>query len=304
MTVAVAAVAMASTLTACGPGGEETDSSNGVASTSAEAFGVETVPEVAKLVPADLKGKTLTNGIYNNYPPEYFVEDGQLKGVQVDLTNAVAATAGLKIRHSPVGSFDSLIPGMVSGRYDFSSGDFGITKERVAQADFVSHWDMGTSFLTKKGSDISIERDTDICGLEAGVEKGSYYVEQIEALNDECTAAGLESVDLTTFPSDVDALLAVGTGRIEVTGGTTDWVAYVSQEQGNQFEVGSLEYEPVPLGFGFPKDSQLVKVFQAALQEMIRNGVYQKVLEKWDLQDSAYSKPESVRINPLTAAQE
>lgn len=295
-------LALSAGLTGCSAGGS--DQGTDGTSNADESFGAKPVPAVQELVPSDLKGKELKNGIYNNYPPEYFMEGDKLVGVQIDLTNAVAATAGLKVNLIPVGSFDALIPGMASGRYDFSSGDFGITAERIEQADFVSHWDMGTSFVTTKESGIIIEADTDLCGKRVGVEKGSYYVDQVEAINDECTRASLDAIDLKAFPSDIDALLAVKSGRIDVTGGTSDYVAYVAKEQGEEFVVSPLEYEPVPLGFGFPKGSPLAKVIQAATQEIIRNGVYAKVLKKWDLEDVGYTDPANVRINPTVPAEE
>jgi polar amino acid transport system substrate-binding protein len=57
--------------------------------------------------------------------------------------------------NSSVGSFDSLIPGVVSGRFDMLTADLGVTEDRLEQVDFVTEFQVATAFAVKEGSDIT-----------------------------------------------------------------------------------------------------------------------------------------------------
>ena len=48
---------------------------------------------------------------------------------------------------------------------------------------------------------------------------------------------------------------------------------------------------------GLPKDSDMAAPMQAAIQHLIENGTYEKVIVKWGLQDGAIK---TVPLNPTT----
>ena len=63
-------------------------------------------------------------------PNEFIAEDGQtIKGVSVDLGNAIAAKLGLQA-HFQAAPFDSIIPAVTSLKYDLGMSAFTDTKER------------------------------------------------------------------------------------------------------------------------------------------------------------------------------
>jgi polar amino acid transport system substrate-binding protein len=134
-------------------------------------------------VPAQFTSKPVNNAIYNNFPPEEFLEGDTLVGIQPDIALALSEVMGVKMTNASVGGFDTLIPGVVSGRYDMSSGDFGVTADRLKQVDFVTEFPIGTGFAVKKGSSIKIEKAADLCGHSVGVQAGSYFIDQIEGAN-------------------------------------------------------------------------------------------------------------------------
>ena len=52
------------------------------------------------------------------------------------------------------------------------------------------------------------------------------------------------------------------------------------------------------IGIGLPKDSPMAKPIQAAVQELIANGTYGKILDKWGLQKGAIT---TSPINPTNS---
>lgn len=287
-------------LSACGS--SEADSSGSDAADQKNEWGLEPVDTVVALLPDDAKGSTLSNAVYNDYPPEMFLKDGKLAGIQVDLANAAAAVMGVKLENKAVGSFDSIIPGIVGKRYDLASSDFGVTDERIAQVDFVTVFDLGTSFAVKSGSDTGIDQRGDLCGLSVGVIAGSYFVPQVKDISKECVADGAPAVDLQTFPQQSAAVLAVANGRVDAIGASADVIAYTADQEAANVELTGLVVDPIPQAVAFPKGSELTEAWQAAVQELITNGVYAEIMDEWGVGDIAFTDPEHVKINETKAA--
>lgn len=289
----VAAGLVLTSLTACGAGSSKPEA------TSAEEFEVKSVASVADLVPDEFKNRTVTNAVYNDFPPEMFLQDGKLVGIQVDLVNAAAAVMDLDLKNVPVGSFDSIIPGLTGKRYDLSSSDFGVTEERIKQVDFVPVFDLGTSFAVNSDSDIVVEEPADLCGHSVAVIAGSYFVDQVEAIGVECESNGDEAIDLQTFPQQSAAVLAVSSGRVDLIGASADVIAYTADQEAANVDLTPYVHSPIPQAFAFQKGSGLVEPFQAAIQELITNGTYAEILEKWGLGDLAWTDPANVQVNNI-----
>ncbi|MEA5455663.1 ABC transporter substrate-binding protein [Sinomonas sp. JGH33] len=303
---AVAAVASLAALglSACSdPGSASNAGGAGTASASASGgsnvtttWGLKPVDSVAALVPAEFKDKTIQNGIYNDFAPQDFEENGQLVGIQPDIVLAMSEVMGVKVNNVSVGTFDSLIPGLSSGRYDVSSADFGVTKPRLGQVDFVSEFAVGTSFAAKTGSSITVNSETDLCGHTIGVLAGSYFIDQVNQASADCTKAGKSAITLQTYPDDGARILAVTNGRSELTATTTDAMAFVIKSQNVPLTLQKFVYEPLELGIALKKGSSLGPAMKAAMKEIISNGTYAKILKKWGVDSTAYTSPEKVTL--------
>ena len=254
------------------------------------------VESVAALVPEKFKTTPIQNGFYNDYPPQEFMEGDELVGIQADLVAEMAKVAGVQVENVSVGAFDSLIPGIVSGRYDMSSADFGVTVDRLKQVDFVTQFAIGTAFGVKQGSDITVSATTDLCGHSVGVQAGSYFIDQIKAANDECTKAGKQAIDLKTFPNDTARTQAAVNGRIDITATAQDALGYAIKSQGVPLVLQPYIYAPTEQGIIFPDGSELAPAMQAALQEIVKNGTYLEVLKKWGVESVAYTSPDQVLL--------
>jgi polar amino acid transport system substrate-binding protein len=300
--IALMAIAAVSTigLAGCGSNSSSGSKSSGKTNTGNTAAttssGLRPVASVAALVPDKFKNKPIKNAIYNDFPPEEFLQGSTLVGIQPDIALALSQVMGVKLDNVSVGSFDSLIPGVISGRYDMSSADFGVTVDRLKQVDFVTEFPIGTAFAVKKGSDIKIEKPTDLCGHSVGVQSGSYFIDQINGANKDCVAAGLAAIKLQTFPDDGARTLAIANGRIEVTATTEDALGYAIASQNVPLELQKFVYKPLEQAIVIPNDSKLGPAVEAAMKEIVTNGTYANILKKWGADSVAYSSPDQVKL--------
>jgi len=295
-------LALATTL-AIGCGSDDSKAPSGdqgsTASTApaSDASG-KVVQAVADLVPDDVKAEgKIDNAIYNDAAPQMFLEGGKLVGIQPDFAAAVSAVMGIEFNTVPVGSFDSIIPGLQGGRYDIAFSDFGITAEREKVVDLVVQFDLGTGFASKKGSGTTVAQASDLCGLRLGTLTGSYFLDQAKALSEQCRADGAEPIAIQAFPTQSTAVLAVTNGRTDLYASSSDQIAYVAKKEGAGVEAQSFAYEPIPQGIGLPESSPLGPAVQAAVRELIANGTYDEILAEWGLESSAVPA-ERIEIDP------
>ena len=87
--------------------------------------------------------------------------------------------------------------------------------------------------------------------------------------------------------------------------GSTAVSYFVAQSKGRTKVVGSYTDRSY-LGIGMPKGSDMAAPMQAALQHLIENGTYEKIIVKWGLQDGAIKDRAAqshdryeVRLQPL-----
>jgi polar amino acid transport system substrate-binding protein len=295
-TVAATAIAAVALAGCADPEDPDGTTSGGDDGSSAAPVGedLEVVEEVAALVPDEFKEAPIKNAIYNVYPPQEFMQGDTLVGIQPDLVAAMATVMGVEFDNAEIGNFDTLIPGVVSGRYDMSSADFGVTEDRLKEVDFVTEFQLGTAFAVKEGSGITVDSATDLCGHSVGVQSGSYFIDQLEEADAACDDAGEEPIDLQTFPDDGARVLALSNGRIEITATAQDAMAYAIDSESLPFELQSFVYAPLEQGIVIADGSDLGPAVQAAMQEIVENGTYLEILAKWGIGAAAYTSPDEV----------
>jgi polar amino acid transport system substrate-binding protein len=119
------------------------------ASTSSAAVtgGVDKAAE--GLVPANIKAKgTVIVAADASYAPNEFIgSDGHtVIGMDADLAKAIFPLLGLKVSIVNA-TFDTIIPGLSSGKFDVGMSSFTDTKVREKVVNFVDYFDAGTSFF-------------------------------------------------------------------------------------------------------------------------------------------------------------
>ncbi|MFC9063404.1 transporter substrate-binding domain-containing protein, partial [Streptomyces sp. NPDC057074] len=167
--VGAIAVAGALLLTGCGDQTENSDSGSDNQSSSGAPL--------ADKLPQSIRDKgTVKVGSDIAYAPVEFKDDsGKTVGIDPDLADALGKQLGVKFEFEN-GTFDTLITGLRSKRYDIAMSAMTDTKDRqegidsdtgkkVGQGvDFVDYFTAGVSIYTKKGDDQGIKTWSDLCG--------------------------------------------------------------------------------------------------------------------------------------------
>lgn len=210
------------------------------------------------------------------------------KGLDADLITALGKELGVPVTTANTG-FDTLIPGLAAKRYDFSVSAMLDSELREKQVDFVDFITDASGFLVKKGSTSSNLALADTCGMSIGAVKGS--VEQIYLTDQskKCTAAGKKAVDLQIFDQLQAGVLAVTAGRIDAMCGDQIQNLYLQVQPNAQVAASGAGIGVAPVGMAIQKDSKLVPLLQTALQQLMDDGSYTKILTKWGLEKSAVS---------------
>lgn len=247
--------------------------------------------EISAKLPADF-GDTLNDAIDLSSPPARLVdENGDPAGFDVDFSKLLAQKLGLESNVMNV-PFAQIIPGLAADRYHLSIDNFSRTPEREAQVDMVEYMygSGGIAFAAGNPNEID-ENLISLCGLHLGVLSGSYQESTtVPELNEECDAEGLEEATTTSYGSNNEAILALGSKRIDAWLGNGTVAAYAAAQQPNVFESATLEGTWTHDNITLPKGSPLTPIVAEAFQELIDEGTYMQVLEKWGIDKYALDK--------------
>jgi polar amino acid transport system substrate-binding protein len=283
---ALAATAALS-LTACG--GSSSSSDNPTLSQP----GASAAPLAAALPKAVRDAGVLKVGSDIAYAPvEFFKTDGKTAtGIDPDLGKALEAQLGIKLEFQN-GTFDGLITALRSKRIDIIMSAMSDTPARQKTIDFVDYFTAGTSILVKKGNPSKIKSLDDFCGKTIALQRGTTQDDVAKTQAATCQKAG-KPLTVLKFDRDTEALLQVKQGRAVADMNDFPVAAYNAKTSGggNDFEVVGEQIQAGPYGIGVRKeDTQLRDALQKALQALIDNGTYAKVLDTWNVKQGAVTK--------------
>ena len=295
-------VAMLFAGAACGTSdGSDDAASSDSGSKSSELTGydvssVQKDDDIAKLLPDYVtKDGKLTIGMDTSYAPaEFLAEDGKTPvGFDVDIAKALAQVFGLEA-DPETANFDSIIPS-VGSKYDIGISSFTVTKERLEAVDFVSHFDAGSAWAVKKGNPNKIDT-SDLCGKKVAVQTATMQETAANKMAKQCKADGKAEMDVISSKLQTDVTTNVVTGKADVFYADSPVAGYaISQTDGQLEALGEdvgVTKEAVAIKKG---DSDTAKAVQAAMQKLMDDGTYMKILKHWGVESGAVDKAE---INP------
>ena len=160
---AVAGVAVLLALSACSTtdtSANNADAGSKTSNTSDISEGVQPDPAAVALLPAAYKDKgELTVAMDLHYPPTTFLADDNKTpiGLNPDIARLVAKKLGLKLEFVNT-SFDTIIPGIEGGRYDFTATSMSPTPERLKVLDMIDYFNGGLSVAVAAGNPLGPEQ--------------------------------------------------------------------------------------------------------------------------------------------------
>ncbi|MFD6418252.1 ABC transporter substrate-binding protein [Streptomyces sp. NPDC060194] len=260
------------------------------------------VAELAALVPAEVRKRgTLRLGASADASPPlgfYATDDKTRIGTEIDIATLVADTLGLEIEFEAV-SWENLFVGLDSGKFDAVFSNVTVTEERKEKYDFATYRLDNLAFEAKKGADWKVDDYEDVSGRTIAVASGTNQEKILLDWSERNEKDGREGVDIKYFQKDTDYYLALQSGRIDAYLGPSPSAAYHVASAGQSEIIGNLsgggEEVQGKIAATTKKDSGLVKAYAGALDHVIEDGSYGKVLGRWGLTAEAVEKSE---INP------
>ncbi|MFF9024933.1 ABC transporter substrate-binding protein [Streptomyces eurythermus] len=292
---AVGAIAVAGALLLTGCGDQTKDKNKDSGSASAASA------PLADKLPQDIRGKgKIRVGSDIAYAPvEYKDSSGKVVGLDPDLAEALGKQLGVTFEFQN-GTFDALLTGLRSDRYDIAMSAMTDNKNRQEGVDpetgkhvgegvdFVDYLTAGVSIYTRKGDTEGIKTWDDLCGKKLAVQRGTTSDDLAKQQAKKCPKG--KKLSIEAFDDNQQAQTRLRSGGVDAVSADFPVAAYAVKTSGGgkDFELVGDQVEAAPYGIAVSKnETQLRDALQAAMDALIKNGEYQKILEKWGAQDGA-----------------
>ena len=273
--------------------GSSSNGSTGASAGSTPTPSASSVSSIAAQVPQAIRNKGALNVAADaTYAPnEFIAPDGHtVVGMDADLAKALGQVMGLKVNLINA-TFDTIIPGLVSGKYDLGMSSFTDTLARQKIVDFVTYYNAGTSFYVKKAGGPNIQSLADLCGHTVAAEKGTTQQADAQAQAIKCKAAGKTTVTVQVYNDQNAVNLALSSGRAQVAMADSPVAEYQVKKSGGTFKLSGPPYGTAPYGIAIPKHSGMTTPVLAAVKHLMADGTYKKILVKWGVEQGAISNP-------------
>lgn len=215
------------------------------------------------------------------FPFEFYAEDGKTaQGFDIDIQNAIGQRLGVRVQTIDV-TFDSLITALQSRRIDMIASGMSDRESRHAIVRFVDYGKAAPGVLQRRADEV-MTRFAQLCGKKLIALNGSSYINVVDGKNEECGKAGKPAIELIVLESARDAVLAVQSRRADAyiehafafLNAPADLTSSVLEDEG----LGSK------LGLGVrTQEQELANAVKIAVQSMMDDGAYGKLLEKWKI---------------------
>lgn len=214
-----------------------------------------------------------TVGTEPAFPPfEYQEEGGELVGFDIDLMRAIGEKAGKTIQFDSL-PFDGLIPSLQAGTIDAAISGMTITQQRAQTVSFSRPYFRAGLAIAVSESNTDIQSFEDLKDKRIAVQIGTTGASK---------AAEVPGAQISTFDSAPLALQELANGNVDavINDAPVTLDAIASGNIKGLKVISELVTEEF-YGIALPKDSPNVEAVNAALGELIADGAYATIYEKW-----------------------
>ncbi|MBO4432834.1 MAG: amino acid ABC transporter substrate-binding protein [Clostridia bacterium] len=213
----------------------------------------------------------LTMATNATFPPYEFYEGDDIVGIDAEIAKLIADKLDLELEIADV-EFDSIIPGVQSGKYDMGMAGMTVTDERKEKVNFSDSYAKGVQVVIVP-EDSAIASIDDLDGKKIGVQQST--TGDIYASDD----YGEENV--TKYANGNLAVEALKAGKVDcVIIDNEPAKAYVKANTG--LKILETSYADEDYAISFNKDNtELQKKVNDALKELIDDGSVQKIVDKY-----------------------
>jgi polar amino acid transport system substrate-binding protein len=223
----------------------------------------------------------LTSSGYEPY--EMIDTNGNLTGFDIELMEALAEEAGIKIEWKDV-AFEGIIASLQSGQASIAIAGISPTPERAEMVDFSdiyynSALGLTNVIISDQASNITSLEDLE--GKIVSAQLGTVQATFLESVKDEYNF----TVDLRD--NNTQIVEEIKAGRIDALIVEVLISESILEQNSSLISVGfeSALDDAQGNAIAFSKGSPYVEIFNEALQTLIENGTVEALIEKWFNQD-------------------
>lgn len=270
-------------LAACGSGSSDDATTEDDSATDTEQSETTESENGSGLLAELQESGTVVVGFANEKPYAY-EEDGELKGVAVDIARAVFKELGIENIEGHLADFGQLIPGLNAKKFHVITAGMAITPERCENAAFGEpEMIYGEGIVVQKGNpkniysykDIAADPDI-VVSIMAGATENEFVQQE-----------GVDPSQIQSAPDIPATLSAVESGRADVTTATAATLQEALESLGSdnlelvmEFEQPDIEGIPSYGAAAFHKDDDdLREAYNEVLYELKESG---KILEFYE----------------------
>ncbi|MEJ1089373.1 ABC transporter substrate-binding protein/permease [Microbacterium sp. Mu-80] len=230
--------------------------------------------------PADassgVEGETFTIATDTTWAPFEFQRDGELRGIDIDLINAVAEDQGFEVKIDVLG-FDGALAAVTAGQADAVMAGMSITEERQKTFDFSNpYFDSGIQMAVAADDD-SIQGYEDLAGKTVSAKTGTEGFAFAENLGKE------HGFSVTGFQDAADAYNDVTAGNSAATFDDYPILAYGIATGNVDLKTVTEQEKASSYGMAVKKgeNEALREAFNEGLKNLIEDGTYQAILDDY-----------------------
>ena len=224
---------------------------------------------------SDSGKKKLTAAANVDYAPFEFYEDGKPVGFDVDLWSAICDKLGYEAEfvHYP---WDGLISGIQADKFDAIVADMEITDERKESVLFTDPYFYETIGIAKQAGS-NINSLSDLKDQTIGLQTGT--VAETWASKNE---SKIQEKEFTKYETMADALMDLEAGRTVAVINNGPYIQYQAKINDKIDVMDIIDDDPILCGIAFNKDdSELCNKVNGVLKELVSDGTYAKLYQKW-----------------------
>ncbi len=238
------------------------------------------------------KSNTIRIGTGNDTPPMNFIDEkGNWTGFDVDLGNEIGKQLGVKVELVVVNN-KTRIAYLSNRKIDMTISNLSQTRGREEQIDYAEPPYLWTAkiFYARKNE---FKKISDLAGKKIGVNQGS---NAYTAAPQEIMKYSKLEPKIIAFQKNAEGILALKQGKIDVFCQDSPIIAALAGESASEFEVVGTGFSPGLYGIGVPpNDSKWRDAVSFVLQDMIKDGSYERIYQKWFGEKGLYPMPHNAR---------
>ncbi|SFA67450.1 ABC transporter substrate-binding protein [Metapseudomonas otitidis] len=215
-------------------------------------------------------------GTEGAYPPFNLIDaSGKVGGFDVEVAQALCAK--MKVECDVVTSdWDGIIPALNAKKFDFLAASMSITEERKQAVDFTdAYYTNKLQFIAAKDADFKTDKASlkgKVIGAQRATIAGTWLEDNMADI-----------VDIKLYDTQENAYLDLASGRVDgvLADKFVNW-EWLKSDAGKGFEFkGEPVFDNDKIAIAVRKGDPLREKLNAALKEIVADGTYKKINDKY-----------------------